>query len=128
MKKYKRFARKIVCVLACTLIIIASIGCENKNTSQLNNSTENSVKKQLDGNEVKKKYEEGLQSLVSDSTITKEQADKILNSLITGADNLGEETKQKQIDNMNKLVNDKVITQDQANKVINVIEKIKFSK
>jgi len=98
--------------------------CGNKSASDLKRSTENSAERQLDGNQIKKKYEAGLQQLVDDATITKDQADKVLNSIVTNASDLGKQTEQKQKDNLNKLVEDKVITREQADRIIEVIDKI----
>lgn len=124
MNKSKTFKKTIVFLLICTMALFLFIGCQNRNTSDLKNSTENSVEKQLDGNEIKKKYETALQELVDDATITKDQANKVLNSLVVNANNIGEEAEQKQKDNLSKLVNDKVITQEQADKIMQVVEKI----
>lgn len=124
MNKYKNFNRTIIFMLIFTMSLFLFIGCGNRNTSDLKNSTENLAEKQLDGNEIKKKYEAGLQQLVDDATITKDQANKVLNSIVINASDLGKQTEQKQKDNLNKLVEDKVITREQADRIIEVIDKI----
>ncbi|WP_010237056.1 hypothetical protein [Clostridium arbusti] len=123
MKKFKTFNRAAIILLAFVMSTLLFAGCGNRNTSSSKNSTQNLVEKQPNKDEIKKNYETGLQTLVNDATITKDQSSKILDALIANIDNISEESGEKQKDTLNKLVSDKVITQEQADKVINALTK-----
>jgi polyhydroxyalkanoate synthesis regulator phasin len=123
VKKFKTFNRAAIILLAFVMSTLLFAGCGNRNTSSSKNSTQNLVEKQPNKDEIKKNYETGLQTLVNDATITKDQSSKILDALIANIDNISEESGEKQKDTLNKLVSDKVITQEQADKVINALTK-----
>ncbi|MCR3761436.1 hypothetical protein [Clostridium felsineum] len=114
MKKYKIFNRIITIALLLIVTLCAFCGCSNNSSS----NTENTTKKVVDKDNIKKTYNTGLKDLEKSSAITKEQSAAVLTALM---DNVTKAT-GKPKDALDKLVKDKVITQDQENKIIDALK------
>ncbi|MFT8316295.1 MAG: hypothetical protein ABF633_18880 [Clostridium sp.] len=95
-------------------------GC-NKNISSYQDSVQDLIKGNPIKNTIEKNYEAKIQPLINDSTITKDQANKILTYLMGNITTITKESIQNENNALNKLVNDKVITQQQADKIINAL-------
>lgn len=124
MTKFKTFNRAVVILLSFTMSVFLFGGC-NRNVSNYQNSAKNLTKENVNKDAIKKNYENALQTLVNDATITKDQANKVLTSLMANINNVGEQSIEKQNDNLNKLVRDGVITRQQADKIMDALKKIK---
>lgn len=123
MTEFKTFNKTITILLILTMSIFLLIGCNNKNTSNYQNSTKKLTEKKIDKDLIKKNYEGVLEKLVSDSIITKNQSNKILTALMGTVNNGNEESIEKQNNALNKLVSDGVITRHQADKVMDALRK-----
>lgn len=121
MTEFKTFNKTIIILLILTMSIFLFIGCNNKNTSNYQNSTKKSTEKKVDKDLIKKSYEGALEKLVSDAIITKNQANKILTALMVTVNNGKEESIENQNNALNKLVSDGVITRYQADKVMDAL-------
>lgn len=156
MKKIGLLNKAIIFLLMISISLTIFTGCQSKssqdNTSQASNSsnqgdTSNTKKPNLD--EMKKRMEDNISSLVKDGTINQTQADKIVDALTANAQNFngqrrssnnqqnsqqnnqqakeqnngeGNNKQNKPRNNrLSKLVSDGVITQAQADAVMQKI-------
>lgn len=117
-------------------------GCQGKNSTSSQNSAQGSNGRgNFNKDDMKKIYEDNLQALVKDGTITQDQSNKILDSLTTNMGNMGgrrgtqnnqgnqqnnneqnsnggNQTSTPRTNPLSELVSDGVITQEQADKVM----------
>lgn len=123
MRRFKAFNKTTIVVLVFVMFIFLFAGCGNITSSSPQNIARKIIRKAPTKDELRKDYEARIQPLVNDATITKDQANKVLNYLTANLDALTKESIQKQNNTLNKLVTDKVITQQQADKIINALRK-----
>ncbi|MDF2678440.1 MAG: hypothetical protein K0Q97_2792 [Bacillota bacterium] len=145
MKGLKNLNKAVVILLAFTMSMFLFAGCQGKSATSSQNSTQNSAGgKKFDKNATKQNYQNKLQALVKDSTITQDQSNKILDKLTTNMNNDGRggrrqnnsgnqqnnaqqnangnnQTSRPRNNPLSGLVSNKVITQDQADKVMNAL-------
>lgn len=145
MKKFKSFSKIVALLMVVTACIALFSGCGNSTASAQSSNAASNNQKKFNKDDVKKRYEEKLQALVKDNTITQDQSNKILGALTSNINNgrPGRKNNDANSNNANeaenatnknnngtgrtrnnplsKLVEDKVITQDQADKVMNSI-------
>lgn len=144
MKNSKISSKVVVILLTLTMSVFLFAAC-NKSTASSQNSGQNSTgRRQFNKDAMKQRYQNSLQALVKDGTITQDQSNKILDTLTANIDNMGRggrrpnnqgnnqnnggqnnngynQTSRSRNNPLGKLVSDKVITQDQADKVMNAL-------
>lgn len=142
MTKFKAFNKTVIMLLVFTMSIFLFMGCQSKNSASSQNSAQSSNGRgNFNKDAMKKRYEDNLQQLVKDGTITQDQSNKILDSLTANMGNMGgrrgpqnnqgnqqnnnqqngngnNQTSRPRNNPLSKLVSDGVITQQQADKVM----------
>ncbi|GLC30830.1 hypothetical protein [Clostridium omnivorum] len=148
MKKHMLFNKIFILSLSAVISMGILAGCQNKNTASAKQGTNKGQNKnrQFNAEDMKKRMEENINSLVADGTINQSQADKIIEALTSnpqgfggngqrnkqngqknngennGQDNQNNNGQNRQGNNaLNKLVTDGVITQAQADAVMQKI-------
>lgn len=144
MKKRKFFSKAASCLVAVSMSVVLFAGCQSssKTTSQSNStSTSQTSNAQPSHEQMKKKIQDSIQSLVKAGTITQAQANKIITAYVSRPsgnnqnklnnqnkptdktkNDGGSQAKNPQNKNpLSKLVDEGVITQAQANAVMQKI-------
>lgn len=135
--KFKTFSKTVIMLLVFTMSIFLFMGCQSKNGTSTQNSAQSSNGRgNFNKDAMKQRYQNSLQALVKDGTITQDQSNKILDSLTTNMNNFGgrrgsqnnqgnqqnnngnNQTSRPRSNPLSKLVSDGVITQQQADKIM----------
>ncbi|MFT8315857.1 MAG: hypothetical protein ABF633_16665 [Clostridium sp.] len=122
MRRFRILNNTVIIVSILAMSMFLAGGC-NKNISSSQNTAQKLARKAPTKDTLRKDYEDRIQPLVNDATITRDQSNKVLDYLTASLDTLTKESIQKQNITLDKLVNDKVITQQQADKIINALRK-----
>lgn len=138
MKKKSAFIKILICVALASMSVLFFAGCQSNNSSSTTNqtaSTQAQSANRPNAAQMKQRIQDSIKPLVSDGTITQDQADKIVDAMANrprgngqNGQNGGQNTAQnntqssgqnKQRNNpLTNLVSDGVITQAQADAVM----------
>lgn len=91
MKKHMLFSKLFILSLSAVISMSILAGCQSKNTASAKQGTNNgqSQNRQFNAEDMKKRMEENINSLVADGTINQSQADKIIEALTSNPQGFG---------------------------------------
>ena len=145
MKKFNLLNNVATSLLVVSMSLFLFTGCQSKNTQ---NTSDKTAKVNFSAEDMKKKMQDNINSLVTEGTINQSQADKVLEELSsnqmfsgkrkpqsgqtnnqqnyqpknqqTGQSNSNgnNNPNRKRVDPLSKLVTDSVITQEQADAIM----------